>query len=62
MQTNTFWLNFGGLSLAVPLKVDQGHQNLFSFLSCPNANLVTIRKLVHEILRTQAPVVSNLAV
>ena len=36
-----------------PWKLHQGHQNLFSFLSCRNvinANLVKIHQLVHEVL------------
>ena len=37
MQTNTFWPNFWWIkSWQWPWKLDQGHQNLFSFLSCPN--------------------------
>ena len=42
MQTNTFWLKFGGLSLAWPWKLAQGHQNLFNFLSCPNVTSMQI--------------------
>ena len=49
-----------------PWKFDQGHQNLFSFLSCPNVISMQIwlksAKLVHEILCTQAPFGSNLAI
>ena len=66
MQTNTFWLNFGGLSLAVTLKIRSRSPKsiqLFIMSKCYiHANLVEIRQLVHEILCTQAPVGSNLAV
>ena len=54
MQTNTFWLNFGGLSLAVTLKTRSRSPNpiqLFIMSKCYiHANLVKIHPLVHEIL------------
>ena len=66
MQTNSFWLNFGGLSLAVTLKIRSKSQKpiqLFIMSKCYiHANLVKIRQLAHETLCTQAPVGSNLAV
>ena len=66
MQTNTFWLKFGGLSLAVTLKIRSRSPKpiqLFVMSKCYiHANLVKIRQLVHEILGTQAPFGSNLAV
>ena len=65
MQTNTFWLNFGGLSLAVTLKIRSSPKpiQLFIMSKCYiHANLVKIHQLVHEILCTQAPFGSNLAV
>ena len=66
MQTNTFWLNFGGLSLTVTLKIRSRSPKpiqLFIMSKCYiHANLVKIRQLVHEILCTQAPFGSNLAV
>ena len=66
MQTNTFWLNFGGLSLAVTLKIRSRSPKpiqLFIMSKCYiHVNLVKIRQLVHEILCTQAPFGSNLAV
>ena len=59
MQTNTFWLKFGGLSLAVTLKIRSRSPKaiqLFIMSKCYiPANLVKIRQLVHEILGTQAP-------
>ena len=59
MQTNTFWLNFGGLSLTVTLKIRSRSPKpiqLFIMSKCYiHANLVKIRQLVHEILCTQAP-------
>ena len=52
MQTNTFWLDFGGLSLAVTLKIRSMSQKpfqLFIISKCYiHANLVKIRQLVHE--------------
>ena len=66
MQTNTFWLNFGGLSLTVTLKIISRSPKpiqLFIMFKCYiHANLVKIRQLVHEISCTQAPFGSNLAV
>ena len=66
MQTNIFWLKFGGLSLAVTLKFRSRSSNpiqLFIMSKCYiHANLVKIRQLVHEILCTQASFGSNLAV
>ena len=66
MQTNTFWLYFGGFSLAVTLKIrsrSPKHIQLFNMSKrYIHENLVKIRPLVHEILCTQAPVGSNLAV
>ena len=66
MQTNTFWLKFGGLSLAVTLKIRSRSPKpiqLFIMSKCYiHANLVKIHQLVHEILGTQAPFGSNLAV
>ena len=54
MQTNTFGLKFGGLSLAVTLKIRPRSPKLiqlFIMSKCYiNANLVKIRQLVHEIL------------
>ena len=54
MQTNTFWLNFGGLSLAVTLKIRSRSPKpiqLFIMSKCYiHANLVKIHELVHEIL------------
>ena len=58
MQTNTFWLNFGGLSLAVTLKIRSMSPKpiqLFIMSKCYiHANLVKIRHLVHKIWCTQA--------
>ena len=66
MQTNTFWLNFGGLSLAVTLKIrlrSPKPVQLFIMSKCYiHANLGKIRQLVHEILCTQALFGLNLAV
>ena len=66
MQTNTFWLNFGGLSLTVTLKIRSRSPKpiqLFIMSKCYiHANLVKILQLVHEILCKQAPFGSNLAV
>ena len=66
MQTKTFGLNFGGLSLTVTLKIRPRSPKpiqLFNMSKCYiHANLVKIRQLVHEILCTQAPFGSNLAV
>ena len=66
MQTNTFWLKFGGLSLAVTLKIRSWSPKpiqLFIMSKCyVYANLVKIRQVVHEILGTEAPFGSNLAV
>ena len=66
MQTNTFWLNFGGLYLAVTLKIRSRSPKpiqLFIMSKCYiHANLVKVRQLVHETLCTQAPFGSNLAV
>ena len=57
---------FGGLSLAVTLKIRSRSQKpiqLFIMSKCfIHANLVKIRRLVHAILCTQAPFGSNLAV
>ena len=65
MQTNTFWLKFGGLSLAVTLKIRSRSPKpiqLFIMSKCYiHANLVKILQLVHKILGTQAPFGSNLA-
>ena len=59
MQTNTFWLNFGGLSLAVTLKIrsrsPKPTQRFIMSKCYRHANLVKIRRLVHETLCTQAP-------
>ena len=58
--------NFGGLSLTVTLKIRSRSPKpiqLFIMSKCYiHANLVKIRQLVHEILCTQAPFGSNLAV
>ena len=66
MQSNTFWLNFDGLSLAVTLKIRSRSPKpiqLFIKSKCDShANLVKICQLVHEILCMQAPVGSDLAV
>ena len=54
MQTNTFWLNFAGLSLAVTLKIRSRSPKpiqLFIMSKCYiHANLVKIHQLIHEIL------------
>ena len=56
MQTNTFWLNFIGLSLAVTLKIRSRSPKpiqLFIMSKCYiHANLVKICNLFHEILCT----------
>ena len=61
-----FWLNFGGLCLAVTLKIRSRSPKpiqLFIMSKCYiHANLVKIRQLVHETLCTQAHFSSNLAV
>ena len=66
MQINTFWLNVGELCLAMTLKISSRSPKpiqLFIMSNCfIRANLVKIRQLVHEILCTQAPFDSNLAV
>ena len=66
MQTNTFWLIFGWLSLAVTLKIRWRSPKpirLFIMSKCYiHANLVKICQVVHEILGTKAPFGSNLAV
>ena len=66
MQINTFWLIFGGVSITVTLKIRSRSPKtiqLFIMSKCNiHANLVKIRKLVNEILCTQAPFGSNLAV
>ena len=53
-QTNTFWLKFGRLSLAVTLKIRSRSPKsiqLFIMSKCYiHANLVKIRQLVHEII------------
>ena len=58
MQTNTFRLKFGGLSLAVTLKIISRSPKPIQFFIVSkcyiHANLVKIRQLVHEILCTQA--------
>ena len=58
MQTNTFWLNFGGLSLTVTLNIRSRSPRpiqLFIMSKCYiRANLGKIRQLVHEKLCTQA--------
>ena len=59
MQTSTFWLKFGGLSLAMTLKIRLRSPKLIQLFIMSkryiHANLVKIRQLVHEILGTQAP-------
>ena len=54
MQTNTFWRNFGGLSLALTLKIRSRSPKPFQFFIMSkcyiHANLVKIIQLVHEIL------------
>ena len=66
MQTNTFLFKFGGLSLAVTVKIRSRPPKpiqLFIMSKCYiHANLVKICQLVHEILGTQAPFGLNLAV
>ena len=66
MQTYTSWLNFGKLSLTVTLKIRSRSPKPIQLLIMSkcyiHANLVKIRQLVHEILCTQAPSGSNLAV
>ena len=66
MQTNTFWLEFGGLNLAVTLKIRSRSPTpiqLFIMSKCYiHVNLVKICQLVHEILGTKAPFGSNLVV
>ena len=60
------WLKFGGLSLAVTLTIRLRSSKpiqLFIMSKCYiRVNLVKIRQLVHEILCTQAPFSSDLAV
>ena len=60
------WLNFGGLSLTVTLKIrSRSPKPIQLFIMSKryiHANLVKICQLVHEILCTQAPFGSNLAV
>ena len=55
MQTNTFWLNFGGLSLKVTLKIRSRSPKsiqLCIMSKCYiHANLVKIRQLVYDIVR-----------
>ena len=59
MQTDTSWLNFGVLSLAVTLKIrSRSPKTIQLFIMSKfniHANLVRIRRLDHEILCTQAP-------
>ena len=61
-----FWLNFGGLSLTVTLKIRSRSPKPIQLFIMPkyyiHANLVKIPQLVHEILCKQAPFGSNLAV
>ena len=61
-----FGLIFGGLSLAVTLKIRSRSPKpiqLFIMSKCYiHANVVRIRRLVHETVYTQAPFGSNLAV
>ena len=56
---HTFWLNFGGLSLTVTLKIrSRSPKPIQLFIMSKyyiHANLVKIRQPVHEILCTQAP-------
>ena len=53
MQKNTFWLNFGGLCLAVTLKIRSWSPKSNKLLILSNlyrlANLVTFHPMVHEI-------------
>ena len=57
MQTNTFWLNFGGLCVSVTLKIRSRSPKPIQFFimsKCySHANLVKIRQLVYEIWCTQ---------
>ena len=59
MQTNTFWLKFVGLSLAVTLKIRwRSPKSIWVFIMSKcyiHANLDKNCQLVHEILGTQAP-------
>ena len=56
MQTNTVWLKFGGLSLAVTLKIRSRSPKpiqLFIMSKCYiHANLVEFHQLVHDIVHT----------
>ena len=58
MQTNTFWLKFGGLSVAVTLKIrSRSPKPVQLFIMSKgfiHANLVEICQPVHEIWCTQA--------
>ena len=64
ITTNTFWVKFGGLSLAVTLKQRLGSPKpIQPFIMSKyyiHAKLVQIRQL-HEILCIQAPLGSSLA-
>ena len=66
MQTNTSWLKFCGLSLAVTLKIRSRSPKpiqLSIMSKCYiHANLIKIRQLVHAIFGTQALFGSNSAV
>ena len=63
---HTFWLKFGGLNLAVTLKIRSRSptpiQLFITFKCYIHANLVKICQLVHEILGTKAPFGSNVVV
>ena len=63
MQTNTFWLKFDGLSLAVTLKIRSKSPKpiqLFIESKCYiHANLIKIRQLVHEMLYVGAIIESD---
>ena len=65
MQANTFWLKFGGLSLAVTLKIRSRSPKPIQLFTMSkyyiHANLVKICHLLHKILSI-APFGSNLAV
>ena len=66
MQTNTFWLKFGGLSLAVTLKIrSRSPKPIQPFIMSKcyiHANLVEICRPVNEIWCTQVLFGLNLEV
>ena len=62
MQTNIFWLNFGGLSLAVTFKIRSRSPKPIQLVIMSKcyipANLVKIHQQVHEILCSLRPAVT----